>query len=129
LPIFHIFEKITKNLEIPVLFLLFVGNGLFISQEKSFEKANSCLFCSYNVILSLLDQFGLVIKHRKSKVFYFSKLHRLFNCPSLDLSHFRGPILQANDIWQYLGFIFDRKLSFQQHVKFYTNKALLQLRT
>jgi len=99
LPIFHIFEKTAKNLKIPVLFLLFVDDGLFISQEKSLEKTNSHLFCNYNVILSLLEQFGLVIKYGKFKVFHFSKLHRLFNLLSLDLSYFRGFILQPKNTW------------------------------
>ena len=27
-------------------------------------------------------------------------------------------------MWKYLGFIFDRKLSFYQHINFYTNKAM-----
>jgi len=34
-PIFHIFEERSKNLNIPVLFLSFVDNGLLISQEKN----------------------------------------------------------------------------------------------
>jgi len=50
LPIFHIFEKRAENLKIPVSFLFFVDNGLFISQEKSFEKTNANLFCSYNYL-------------------------------------------------------------------------------
>jgi len=49
--ILYIFEKRAKNIEIPVLFLSFVYNSLFISQEKSFEN----LFCSYNIISSLLE--------------------------------------------------------------------------
>jgi len=53
-----------------------------------------------------------MIEHRKSKVFHFSRLHRIFNPPSLDLSPLEG-------------FIFDKKLSFQQHINFSSNKALL----
>ena len=34
--IFHIFEKRIKNINIPIFFLLFVDDSLFISQEKSF---------------------------------------------------------------------------------------------
>ena len=75
-PIFHIFKKRAKN---PVSFLSFVDDGLFISQEKSLEKTNSHLFCSYNTIFSLLEQFRLVIEHRKSEVFHFSRSHGLFN--------------------------------------------------
>jgi len=36
-PIFYIFKKRINNLKIPVLFLLFVDDGLFISQEKYFN--------------------------------------------------------------------------------------------
>ena len=35
-----------------VLSLSFMDNGLFISQEKSYEKSNVNLFYSYNIILS-----------------------------------------------------------------------------
>jgi len=124
---FHIWEKREKkekSLKIPISFLLFVDNRLFISQEKSFDKRNSHLFCSYNIISSLLEQFGLIIKHIKTEVFYFSRLHSLFNPPSLDLSHIGDSILYPKDSWKYLGIIFDRKLFFYQHIKFYVNKAL-----
>jgi len=62
-----------KELKIPVSFLLFVDDELFISQEKSLERTNSHLFYSYNVISFLLEQFELVIKHKKSDVFHFSR--------------------------------------------------------
>ena len=84
--VFHIFENHIKNLKIPVLFLSFVDNRLFISQEKSFEKTNSFLFCSYNIVSSILDQFGLVIKYGKTEVFYISRSWDDFNLLSLDLS-------------------------------------------
>ena len=96
--IFHIFEKRFKNLNIPVSFILFVDNELLISQEKSFEKFNTFLFCSYNIISSLLEQFSLTIEYRKSEIFHFSKLQGLFNSSSLDLSPLRGPIIYHKDI-------------------------------
>ena len=55
--IFHIFEKRSKSLNIPISFLFFIDDRLLISQEKSSEKTNAFLFCSYNIILSLLNQF------------------------------------------------------------------------
>jgi len=124
LPIFYIFEKRKKSLKIPISFLLFVHNRLLISQEKSFDKKNSHFFCSYSIISSLLEQFGFIIKHIKTKVFYFSRLHSLFNFPSLNLSYIGDSILYPKDSWKYLGIIFDRKLFFYQHIKFYVNKAL-----
>jgi len=71
-PLFHTFEKHAKNLKIPVSLLSFVNDGFFISQEKSLEKNDSFLFCSYNIFSSLLNQFGLVIKHGKTEIFHFS---------------------------------------------------------
>jgi len=58
---------------------------------------NSYLFCSYNIISFLFKQFGLVIEHGKSEVFYFSRLHRLFNLPLLDLSLYRGSVFKHKD--------------------------------
>jgi len=52
--IFHIFEKRVKNLKIPILFLLFIDNGLFIS---SLEKMNLYLFCSYDINFYLYQLF------------------------------------------------------------------------
>jgi len=115
-PIFHIFKKRVKNLEISISFLLFV-DGLFISQEKSLDKTNANLFYRYNIIPFILEQFGLVVEYGKTKVFPG-------RITSLTLSYIRGPILQPKDSWNYLRFIFDRKFTLHQHIKLYTNKAL-----
>ena len=84
--IFYIFEKRIKNLNIPVSFLSFVNEKLFISQEKSSIKTNVNIFCCYNIILSLLNQFDLVVEHRKTEVFHFSRAYRLINLLTLYLS-------------------------------------------
>ena len=95
--IFHIFKKRAKNLKISVSLIFFVDNSLFISQEKTLEKLNSHLFCSYNVIYSLLNQFSLIIEYGKTEVFHFSKLHGVLNPPFLDLNYLRGPTLCSKD--------------------------------
>ena len=61
--IFYVFKKRTKNLSISisVFILLFINDDIFVSQEKSFENFNVILYCNYNIILSLFNQFGLVI--------------------------------------------------------------------
>jgi len=89
-----------------------------------FDKTNTILFCSYNIITSLFNQFGLTTKYERSKVFHFLRSHGNFNPSLLSLSPLRGPILWPKDIWRYLSFIFNRKLSFYQHISFYFNKAL-----
>ena len=72
---------------------------ILVSQEKSFEKTNSVFFCSYNIISSLLDQFGLVIEYGKTEVFHFSRSYGFFNSPLLDLSLTRGPVLFLKTTW------------------------------
>ena len=111
-------------LNIAVFFLSFIDDGLFISQVKLLEKTNSFLFCSYNVISSFLDQFGLVIKYGKTEAFHFSRSQGTFNPPPLDLLTLGDLILSPKTTWYYLSFIFDRKLTFCQHIDFYPNKAL-----
>ena len=71
---------------------------------------NSVLFCSYNIISFLFEQFSLVIKYGKCEVFHLSRFHDIFDPPPIDISQFGGFILKPKDTWKYLGFIFDRKL-------------------
>ena len=125
LPFLYILEKCLKNLKVPVSIISFIDDGLFISQNKSFEISNSCLFCSYNVMTNLLNKFGLVVEYSKTEVFHFSRSHGPFNPSPLNLSLLDGPTLTPKNSWKYLGFIFNRKLTFYQHIDFYSNRALL----
>jgi len=118
------FWKKSKKSKILISVISFVDNGLFISQNKSFDVSNSNLFCSYWIISSLLEQSGLVIEYGKTEVFHFSRAHRVFNSPNLDLSILGDHILHPKNMWCYLGFIFDRKLTFQQYINFYANKTI-----
>ena len=90
----------------------FVNDGLFISQNKSFDISNSCLFCSYNVMTKLLDKFSLIVEYSKTEVFHFSRSHGPFNPLPLDLLSIGGSVLTPKNSWKYLSFIFNRKLSF-----------------
>jgi len=123
-PLLYILEKCLKILNIPISLLSFVDDSLFISQNKSIDVSNSQLFCSYNVLSGLLDKFGLNIEHSKTETFHFNRSYGMFNPPPLDLSPLGGPILCPKNSWKYLGFIFDWKLTFHQHIDFYSNKAI-----
>ena len=127
-PFLHILEKHLKNLNLQVSLLSFIDDGLLITQSKSFETSNSHLYCSYNVVFYLLTKFGLLVKHLKTEVFYFSRSQGCYNPPPLDLSPISGPILSPKDFWWYLEFIFDRKLLFHNHIDFYANKAILTVK-
>ena len=74
----YILDKHLKNLNILVSIISFVDDGLIIVQNKSIDISNSQLFCNYNV-LTKLDNFGLIIKHLKTEVFHFNRLHGFFN--------------------------------------------------
>ena len=102
----------------------FVDDGLFISQNKSISHSNANLFCSYNVISSLLLKYSLIIKYGKTDIFHFSRSHGAFNPPPFDLSPIRGPLLLSKETWKYLDFIFNHKLMFRNHINFYSNKAI-----
>ena len=60
----------------------------------------------------------------KTEVFHFSRSHSTFNSPLLDLLSIGSPLLVPKIIWKYLGFIFDRKLRFHNHISYYANKAI-----
>ena len=123
-PFIYILQNHLKNLKIPISFISFVDNGLFISQSNSLGISNSHLFCSYNVLSNLLEKFDLVVEHSKTEIFHFNRSHGTFNPPPLDLSPLEGNLLCPNNTWKYLGFIFDKKLTFHQHVDFYANKSI-----
>jgi len=95
--VFHILEKCLKNLQIPVSFLSFVDDGLFIAQSKSLTVSNSILFCSYNIVSSILNKFGLVLEYRKTEAFYFSRAQDVFNPLPFDLSNISRPILKPKN--------------------------------
>jgi len=120
----YIIENCLKYLKILISIISFVDDGPFISQSKLLHISNCCLFYSYNIITNLLEKYSLIVEHSKTEVFYFNKSQGTFNPPPLDLSSIRGNILQPKNMWKYLGFIFNRKLFFHQHVNFYSNKAM-----
>jgi len=87
----YILEKCLKNLKIPVSIILFVDDGLFISQSKSFHISICCLFRSYNVISNLLKKFGLIVEYSKTKVFHFNRSQGVFNPLLLTFSLLEAP--------------------------------------
>ena len=120
----YILENHLKNLNIPISIIFFVNDGLFIPQNKSIDISNSHLFCSYNVMSKLLDKFSLIVEHSKTEVFHFNRSHNFPNPSPLNLSTIGGLVLMPKNLWKYLGFIFDRKLSFYQYIDYYLNKAI-----
>ena len=129
---FSHFWKNNKSLLsfIPISTLLFADNRLLISQERIYEKSNANLFCSYNIILSLFNQFSLVIEHNKLEVFYFSRLTKEIHFLLLDLRPLKDLLVYSKyiDIWRYLGFFFSKKTSFWHYIHHHANKALFTVK-
>jgi len=63
------------------------------------------------------------MEHDKLEIFHFSRVHNNSN-PELDFSAIGVPTLKPRTYWRYLGFYFDQCLFFNEHVQYYSTKAL-----
>ncbi|KXN87129.1 hypothetical protein AN958_09172 [Leucoagaricus sp. SymC.cos] len=77
-------------------------------------------------MFDLFVAFGLVLEHNKSKLFHFSCQKGDENPPiNLVYAPYTGDTpLCPKPFWQYLGFYFDRQLTFCEHVHYYSTKAI-----
>ena len=106
--------------------LLFVDDGTVAAQSKSLDENIETLKEAYTLLLSLFVALGLVLEHSKTEYFIFDQSHSDYS-PPLDLGYalYTGDNpLKPNLYWRYLGFYFDPKLLFHEHVCFYSTKAL-----
>ncbi|PPQ94670.1 hypothetical protein CVT25_009431, partial [Psilocybe cyanescens] len=106
--------------------LSYVNDGTLVVQSKSLLDNCEALKRAYGVIFELFKKFGLALEHDKSEVFHFDRSHSKDN-PPVDLGY--APYTGATPLkpklyWRYLGFYFDRKLTFTEHVRYYSTKAL-----
>jgi len=93
----------------------------FLFFKKKVMKNQMQIFFIVIISFPLFKQFSLTIEHRKSEVFHFSRSTK-------NLSSLGGSLLQPKNNWRYLRFIFNRKLSFCQHICYHSNKALLSIK-
>ena len=91
--VLFIFKHRAQALNLSTSILLFVDNSFLISQGKTYNITLSELYSSYRVVINLMVTFGLVMKHDKSEIFYFSRAHNDLNS-ELDLSAIGIPILK-----------------------------------
>ncbi|KAJ3570517.1 hypothetical protein NP233_g4354 [Leucocoprinus birnbaumii] len=106
--------------------LSYVDDGTLIVQCKMLEDNLPPLCEAYKIMFNLFDVFGLVMEHSKSKLFHFTCQHDDANPPIvLDFEPFTAASpLKPKTFWRYLGFYFDRTLSFREHVQYYSTKAI-----
>jgi len=82
-PIFYIWEKISKNLSIPILIsiLLFVDDSLLISQEKFSKNQIQIFFVAIVLFLLFSDNLGLSYSMTSLKFFISPELQRILILP------------------------------------------------
>jgi hypothetical protein len=108
----------------------YVDNGTIIVQSDMWDKNLVKLKSAYKIVFELTQSMGLVLEHNKSEGFHFSQKHGDSN-PDIDLGYapYTGATpLHPGTTWRYLGFFFNCALTFREHVKRYTNKALTTVR-
>jgi hypothetical protein len=113
-----------------VVLISYVDDSTIIVQSDTWDKNLVKLKSAYKIIFELTQSMGLVLKHSKLEGSHFS-----WKCgdsnPDIDLGYApytRATPLHPGTTWQYLGFFFDCALTFHEHVKHYTNKALTTMR-
>ncbi|CAA7270783.1 unnamed protein product [Cyclocybe aegerita] len=105
--------------------LSFVDDGAILAQSKQLDDNNVGLRKAYKIIYLLFVAFTLVLEHDKTELFHFSCRQDAYN-PSLDLGyapHTSAMPLKPKTYWRYLGFYFDRRLTFHEHIHYYATKA------
>jgi hypothetical protein len=113
-----------------VVLISYIDNGTIIVQLDMWDKNLVKLKLAYKIVFKLTQSMGLVLKHNKLEGSHFSQKHGDSN-PDIDLGYapYTGATpLHLGTTWWYLGFFFDHALTFQEHVKCYTNKAPISVR-
>jgi hypothetical protein len=119
-----IFNQHTAHLNVTVL--SYMDDGTLIVQSKDWATNLHVLREAYGIMFDLLSEFGLILEHDKSELFHFSRKPGDNNL-SLDLGY--QPYTESNPLkpkayWRYLEFYFDYMLSFKEHMRYYSTKAL-----
>jgi hypothetical protein len=108
----------------------YVDDTTIIVQSDTWDKNLVQLKLAYKVVFELTQSMRLVLEHNKSEGFHFSRKPSDSN-PDINLGYapYTGATpLHPGTTWWYLGFFFDHALTFWEHVKHYTNKALTTVR-
>ncbi|CAA7269302.1 unnamed protein product [Cyclocybe aegerita] len=114
-----------KAAPLNMMLLSFVDDGTILAQSKHLDDNNVGLRKAYKIINLLFVAFTLVLEHNKDKLFHFLPQRDTYN-PSLDLGytpHTGATPLKPKTYWRYLGFYFDCRLTFHEHVHYYATKA------
>jgi hypothetical protein len=109
----------------------YVDDGTIMTQNARLEDNLPALAKAYGWIVRAFTALGLVLEHDKSEAFHFSRARGFCPLPiDLRFALFTGATpLRPKPVWRYLGFFFDWKLQFKEHVRYYSTKALTTVRS
>jgi hypothetical protein len=110
-PLMKEFERRVSS----ALLISFVDDGTIMAQSPTLEANLPKLVRAYSVVHELTEAMGLILEHTKSEGFHFSRKHGDVN-PDIDLGYtpYTGATpLRPGTTWRYLGFFFDRSLTFR----------------
>ena len=101
--------------------MFYVDDGLLITSSVSLAHNCAVLTDKYRHISDSLARLGLVIEHDKTELIHFPRKGSNYRLPPISLA---GRVIEPLQTWRYLGFFFDPKLSFKEHIRFYATRAL-----
>jgi hypothetical protein len=116
----------SQSTKLEVDLLSYVDDGTLVCQARKTSQCLPRLAQAYGIMFQVLSDMGLSMEHSKTELFHFSCEQK--NYQDLSISLPVGPNSAVNPlcpkaIWCYLGFFFDRHLTFREHVCHYTTKA------
>ncbi|RXW14339.1 hypothetical protein EST38_g11512 [Candolleomyces aberdarensis] len=123
-PVMKLFRM--KGAGLGCTLISYVDDGDIIVQSPEISTNCTMLYHAYGIVFDLFTRSGLALEHDKTELFHFTRARTGFDRP-LDLGYapYMGDTpLRPKTYWRYLGFYFDRKLTFKEHVRYYTTKAL-----
>jgi Reverse transcriptase (RNA-dependent DNA polymerase) len=123
-PILKLFSASDIGYQVGVM--SYMDDGMLIAHSPWLEDNLELLKEAYCWIYHAFTSLGLVLEHTKSKVFHFTRARGDPDLPiDLGFQPFMGDTpLKPRVTWWYLGFFFDWKLLFREHILFYTTRAL-----
>ncbi|KAJ3502826.1 hypothetical protein NMY22_g18454 [Coprinellus aureogranulatus] len=107
-----------KEVGLGTTLITFVNNGTIATQTDSIELNCCTLYYVYTFIHVLFTAASLVLEHDKSEAFHFTRARSSADRP-IDLGfapHMCTTTLRPKKFWHYLGFYFDQKLTFTEHM-------------
>ncbi|RXW12052.1 hypothetical protein EST38_g13802 [Candolleomyces aberdarensis] len=123
-PVMKIFKL--RSVGLACTLISYVDDGDIIVQSPEIDTNCVMLRHAYGIVFDLFTGSGLAFEHDKTELFHFTRARTGFD-RSLDLGYapYTGDNpLKPKTFWRYLGFYFDRKLTFKEHARYYTTKAL-----